>query len=266
MKIGFCTGVVGKDNQTPDVSRLEAIKRIGYDYAELGVAQVMALSEESFNTVLGALKAIDLPCLCLNGFLPGTIRLTGPEADLDAAQAYAEKAFARVQALGAGVIVFGSGGARNLPGDFPLADGLNQVAAFLAAIADSAQAHHIAIAIEPLNRMESNILNRVSEAVALARRVNHPAIGVLADTYHMNLSYEPMDNIVDAAPWLRHVHVARTLGRRLPAARDGEDYGKVFEALARAGYDRTLSMEAAAQADFEREAADALRLMRSLAG
>ena len=72
---------------------------LGFDYVELPMAQMMAYDEASFEQLFVLpLREAGLPCHCCNNFFPGSIRLTGPEADHAAAVAYAERAMARAEA------------------------------------------------------------------------------------------------------------------------------------------------------------------------
>jgi sugar phosphate isomerase/epimerase len=43
------------------------------------------------------------------------------------------------------------------------------------------------IALEPLNRYEDHMVNTLGQAAALCERIGSPALGVAADTYHMNI-------------------------------------------------------------------------------
>ena len=263
MKFGYCSSMGAKDSAGIGYDRIPALKRLGYDYVEFPVAGIMALSDPSFEE--GPLKAVEensFPCLRMNVFSPASIRVTGPDADLDKALAYASGALLRARRLGAQVIVFGSSGSRNVPCAMPAAEGLRQFASFLQSLAPMAESFGITIAIEPLNKQETNLVNHFPEACALARQINHPNIGVLADTFHMGLGNEPVTLLAEAGALLRHVHVARVLGRALPCPGDGEDYGLLFATLRRIGYDGCISMEAHVQNDFEHEAGQALRHLR----
>ena len=42
-------------------------------------------------------------------------------------------------------------------------------------------------AVEPLNRFETDILNTARQGVELMKRVAHPAVGLMLDTFHMNI-------------------------------------------------------------------------------
>ena len=244
--------------------QIEAVKRLGFDYVELALAPLMDLSQEDFEQ--GPLKAVreqGIPCLRMNVFLPGRLRLTGPDADHEAALDYARQAFQRAKQLGAEVIVLGSGGARNLPLHVAKEEGMAQMADFLTRLGPIAQEAGLIIALEHLNRRESNILNSLIEGLELALQVDHPAIRVLADSFHMNMVNEPLENLLEAGGMLEHVHIARTLSRGYPMQGDEEDYPALIALLRQAGYDGTVSLECSTEKDFEREAAEALSVLRA---
>ena len=264
MLFGYCTSMGAADASGTGLERIPALKRIGFDYVELPVAQIMNMEEAVFvSGPLAMVREYGLPCLCMSNFFPASIRLTGPEAEQDKALEYAKAAFERAGRLGAKVIVFGSSGARNVPCFTPIEKGLDQIAALFQRLAPMAKECGITIAIEHLNRQESNIINRFSEACLMARQVNHPNIGALLDTYHMTLAGETYGDVLEGGTLLRHVHVARTLGRSLPCPGDEEDYGRLFETLEKLGYDGSISLEAFVRMDFENEAEAALRHLRA---
>ena len=43
------------------------------------------------------------------------------------------------------------------------------------------------LAVEPLNRFETDFLSTVTQGLELLRRVDSPAVGLLLDTFHMNM-------------------------------------------------------------------------------
>ncbi len=264
MKFGCCAGVGAQDPAKIGLERIPILKKLGFEFVELPLAQIMSLDEQAFRDgPVAMVEGCGLPCLCMNIFFPGSYRLTGPEADHDSAISYAQAAMERAARLGTKVIVLGSSGARNRPIGTSLQQGLDQMASFLSRLAPMAQSYDIVIAIEHLNRQESNLVNLYSESCALARQVNHKNVGALLDTYHMALGGEALSSVLDGGSLLRHVHVARALGRSLPCPGDEEDYPALFDALRKIGYDGPISLEAAARQDFEAEAAAALDLMRN---
>ena len=67
--IGYCVGLKG----------LEAAKAAGFDYVELGTTELTALSDADFEAAVAQAKAVGIPTPNANLFLPGTLKLTGPE-------------------------------------------------------------------------------------------------------------------------------------------------------------------------------------------
>ncbi|CAG7655854.1 sugar phosphate isomerase/epimerase family protein [Paenibacillus allorhizosphaerae] len=218
----------------------------GYDFAELTVGSVASLTEVDYERLAGRMNAEGLQVPVFNSFIPPRLKLTGLEVDEEAVRAYVEAAVSRTAALGAEIIVFGSGGARSLPEGFSAEHGREQIRRFLQLCDTSAAAHGVTIAIEPLNRKECNVINTVAEALVLAKSMNLPQIRVLADAYHMRLENEPMDIIRQAAAdgMLAHVHYAEA-DRSFPcgAAKDGIDLESCFRQLAGSGYEGRISAE-----------------------
>ena len=102
----------------------------------------------------------------------------------------------RATELDGEIIVFGSGGARHVPEGFSRKRAHDQILEFLEAAANYARRHGLVIAIEPLNRSETNMINSIAEAVQFADELMQPEIQVLVDFYHQMLEAEAFDEIV----------------------------------------------------------------------
>ena len=69
----------------------------------------------------------------------------------------------------------------------------------------------------------------------------------MADLRHLYRGGESYEDIVDCADYLHHVHIDYPEvfpARPFPTADDGFDYGPFLDAVKRAGYDDTLTIEA----------------------
>lgn len=244
MQYGYCVNMLDQRGGT-GAEWIPTLKAAGYDYVELPLAQIMSLDQQAFQAqVVLPLRQSGLPCLCCNNFFPASHCLTGPDADHPAAIAYAEQAMERVAALGVQKIVLGSSGARNMPMGFSRDIATQQMAELLTWLHPLAQSFGITIVLEPLNRLESNLLNSVDEALALAQRVNLSTVRVLADTFHMSVSNESRNRLTQAGGWLQHFHLAQALGRRVPCEGDDENWLDFFQCLHAIHYQGTLSVEA----------------------
>ncbi len=246
MKFGYCINMLslpGSDASGREM--LPMIARLGFDYAEMPMAQMMAYDDADFERLfLNPLRKSELECHCCNNFFPASMHLTGPEADHDAACRYAEKAMARARQLGAAKIVFGSAGARNYPAGFPRAEAQQQLANLLRQLEPIAAANGITLVMEHLNRLESNLLTSLREGAALVQALALPHVRCLMDNYHMMLGGGSLDEAREAGQWLRHVHLARILGRSLPCEGDEVSWPSVFSVLREVGYSGDCSIEA----------------------
>jgi D-psicose/D-tagatose/L-ribulose 3-epimerase len=246
---------------------IEPAARFGFDYVELPLARLTALSEEEFQEVKKRVAASGIRCESCNDCFPAELRLTGPQADMGQIEAYLRKAFARAEELGVQIVVFGSGGAKTAPEGFPLDQAFEQVVAVGKLMAPLAKEHGIVIAIEPLRKPECNLINSFREGVELARRIDHENMKVLMDMYHMTWEKESPDIMREyGKEFLRHIHFANPkLGakdeRTYPAALDEWDYQPFIDAVKACGYDGRISLEAYCS-DFEEQAPKALQFLR----
>ena len=220
------------------------MKAAGYSYVEGGVRRVLIPQEpdEAFEAKMDEARKAPLKVYSYNGFLPGSLKSTGPETDHDEILKYAEIAFRRARQLGSKIIVFGSGGSRKLPKDFSYEKGTEQFTELLKKMGPIAAKYGITVVIEPLNRKECNFINSVREATDIARVVNHPNIAVLADIYHMAVDSEGPESIRYASKLLRHCHIAELKGRKMPGT-NNYDFTPYFKALKNINYQGRLSLE-----------------------
>jgi len=96
--------------------------------------------------------------------------------------------------------------------------------------------------LEPLNRYEDHMLNRVEQALELCEAVASPALCVMADTYHMNIEEaDPLGALRSAGLRLAHVHLSDS-NRAEPGA-GHIDFRATLGALRAGGFDGILAYE-----------------------
>jgi D-psicose/D-tagatose/L-ribulose 3-epimerase len=67
--------------------------------------------------------------------------------------------------------------------------------------------HGVVLGFEPLNRFETSFVNLAAQAIEIVDRVGHPALGILLDTFHMNIEERSLgDAIRSVGSRLRHLH------------------------------------------------------------
>lgn len=253
MRFGICTAPENRD----------ALAGAGCDYIELAVSSALQpekADEDVMPPLRAAFAASALKPEAYNVLLPGDLKVVGPDTDAARQERYFESAFARAASLGGVVAVFGSGAARGIPPGWSVAEAQRQVREFLGRGGAAAARHGMTIAIEPLNVTECNFINSVAEAVALAREVNHPAVAVLSDLYHVDHDGQSYEETRAAAPWLRHVHVAGE-GRRAPQPADHAFLRDYLVVLKASGYDGRISIEGAWE-NLAAQAPEALAVLR----
>jgi len=249
MKFGCCASI----------DKAEAVYRAGFDYLEAGVTSLIPDEDDAaFVPVLEKYQSSPIPVDAFNLFLPGDLKIVGPEIDQARMEQYVKRALARIQAVGATIAVIGSGRSRTVPEGFPRDQAIEQIVHFLGLVADAADPTDVTIAIEPLNRKESNIINSVAEGVAIAQQVNSPSIQVLADFYHMDEDNEPLDTITANQEWLAHIHVADS--DRLAPGTGSYPYAEFVDQLRQANYEGMVSVECRWN-NFDKEAPPAVEFL-----
>jgi sugar phosphate isomerase/epimerase len=244
-----------------DPDRFEAAQAAGFDYVETNASRVAALSDEEFEKLAAQVARMKIPLAASMSFIPGAIKLTGPETDPAKQMSYVTGVLSRLKQLGVKIVVFGSGGARRVPEGFSRDDAFNQLVDFCRRIAPIARENGITIVVEPLRKQETNIINTAREGLALVRAVDRPEIRLLVDYYHLSEEGESADVIAEAGPLLAHTHIANPAGRVFPLSPDESPYGGFFSNLCRIGYAGRLSIEASTK-DFASEAPRSLALLR----
>lgn len=262
MRFGCCGSIVSTQQDGTGVEIIEELEEIGYDYIELSLAAIMALPESAFTHLKKRVHDSDLKCEACNNFFPPHIRLTGSHVDWPKVEDYTTQAMDRAAQLGAEIIVFGSAGAKNVPEGFPMDRAWEQIVHALRMIDPIAGGHGITIAIEPLNKAESNIVNTTREGLELAEQVNRKNVKLLVDYYHLVLEDEDPSIILQAGDAIIHTHLAKDEGRVFPSV--VEDRFRVFFAnLKEVGYQARVSVEGFSQ-DFHRDAVRALAVLKQL--
>ncbi len=235
-----------------------------YEFAEWSVPALLKPRESGavFQASFDAICAAGLHYPVANCFVPADLKITGPEVDSSALQAYAATVMERAEMAGVEVVVFGSGGARRIPEGFDALRAHDQLVAFCRMVATMARDHSVTVVVEPLNKTECNVLNSVAECAALVREVAHPSIRLLVDAYHLMRENDLYEDIVRHGDLLAHVHIA-TVPQRLAPGAEPCDFSSFFGALADACYTGRVSIEGNI-ANPEAELPVALATMRKL--
>jgi len=105
-----------------------------------------------------------------------------------------------------------------------------------------ASAQGVCMALEPLNRYETDLIHTVGEGLELIHQIGSPNLGLLLDTFHMNIEEPDMqDSIFRAGEQIFHFHVADS-NRWYPGG-GHLDFKTILHALKSTGYQGWISGE-----------------------
>ena len=234
MKYGICV----------NVNKIEMAMEAGFDFVEVSLQPLAAMSEEEFLQVVALSEKYPDRLLCANWMFPGEIRLTGPDMNEETIRRHCRHAYARLARLGVKTLVFGSGWAKRVPEGFSFDEAMDQLERAVRIMGEEAKPHGQAVVIESLRRQETNIIYTVADSADLADRSGMDNVYPHADFFHFSQNEETLEGgLRPYAKRLIHVHLASPVERTAPTPEDGADYRAFFDVLREEGFDGTVSYE-----------------------
>lgn len=188
---------------------LETIARLGFGAVELPIEDPALVDAAALAPVIRDLGL--RPHVC-GAFGSGRDLTSSDPSERAATRAYLDQCFAIAAALGAGFVCGPMyarvGKARQLPENERKCE-WDLAVTELREVCKSAAKHGIGIAIEPINRFETDMANTVDDALRMIREIDHPAAKVMIDTFHMTIEEANLgDAIRRAGEDLVHVQVS----------------------------------------------------------
>lgn len=236
-----------------NLSEAVQISQFGYAYLELK-GHLLLGSDTQFADFSKQIEGLPIHPEVITSPLPRPLglKIVGPNADQEQALRVMEQLIPRAVALGVQVMVFGCGQARFVEAGFPLSNAHQQLELFLRRLADLCQRYPLLVAIETLNRSETNLLNSTLETRGVVQNLNCPEIRMLIDYHHILAEELPLDGeLLGVHGYLIHAHTADP-GRKYPGSSPHAQ--KAFlNGLRQLGYNDRLSVECEFS-DFTREA------------
>ncbi len=221
------------------------LNKAGYKFMVEAVPQILSptsISDSAFQFKLNQLKKLALPVYALNIFIPGDLKLVGPNVNEQAILDYTQKVFERCKRSGIKLIVWGSGGARRIPEGYSKEKARQEFVQMAKKIAAQAEQYEIILALENLNQQETNFINTVAEALQIVKDVNHTNFKLCADIYHMLRENEPASVLLTTKGYLIHCDIAEK-GNRTPPGTAGDDFTTYLQALKQIGYSGKIVLE-----------------------
>lgn len=111
-------------------------------------------------------------------------------------------------------------------------------------VAEHAAKKNLRIGLEPLNRFETNFLNRHDQALKLAEDVGAPNVGVCLDAFHINIEEaDPYEAVATTAKQGKLVDFHVADNNRFPPGGGNWDWKKLISTLRESGYDGWITSE-----------------------
>jgi len=195
--------------RSANVELLENIAALGFKAVELPIEDPALIDAAALRPVL---KALDLKVHVCGAFGPGR-DLTHSDAAVRASgRAYITACLDIAAELGAGFFAGPMysevGKARQLPDDERERE-WDLAVSELRQMSVEAAARGLAIALEPINRFETDLVNTTADSLRMIRDIDHPAAKVMIDSFHMTLEEADLGAAIRAAGKdLIHVQVS----------------------------------------------------------
>jgi D-psicose/D-tagatose/L-ribulose 3-epimerase len=199
-QIGVNAWVWSSPVNTAEFGRLAPIVAgMGFDLIEVGIESTSDLDYRQAAEIAGA-----------NGLAVGVCAAMGPDRDLihpdehirTNGMDYVRHCIDAAQTLGArnvcGPLYSAVGRTWQATDDERKRD-VDLLVRQLGQLAKYAGERGVWLGVEPLNRFETSFINLASQAIAVADRVDHPACGVMLDTFHMNIEEKSIGDAIRAA-------------------------------------------------------------------
>jgi D-psicose/D-tagatose/L-ribulose 3-epimerase len=218
------------------------VAELGFDLIELPVEEPGAWDPSRSAELLAELGLGASVCCVMP---PGRDLAVGDGAVVAATAEYLRHCVEVAATLSAGVVagpMYAAVGRVWRLDDGERAAAFARVAEGLRPVAELAGERGVKLAIEPLNRYETSLVNTVDQGLELLGAADHPACGLLLDSFHMNIEEkDPAAAVARAGDRIAHVHACGT-DRGSPGA-DVFDWPPFLRALDAAGYDGPLCIE-----------------------
>lgn len=238
------------------------LAKLGYNGAELAVRDPAALDVQAVKKTL-AVNKLTVPAL-------GTGQAFGEEglSFVDADASIRERAIERIRSqialareLNCLVIIGLIHGTARPPVTIDQAS--SWLLDALRRLAKTASESDIRLAIEPINRYETNLLNTVAETLALIKVIGADNLGVLFDTFHANIEEPSLEGSLRACgSSLFHVHFADS--NRWAPGRGHIDFANIASVLRNMKYEGWVSAEILQMPNSEQAQQDSIKTMAKL--
>lgn len=244
------------------VSNIAKIAGMGYDGVELAIRNPELTDAEDLMSVV-ANHGLDIPAIGTGqAWGEEGLSYTDPDPAIRAAAIQRTRSHIPLAARTGAVVIIGllrgivkTGVSHEQAMDW-LVEALKQCCA-------AAQPHGVRIALEPINRYETTLINNAYQGMELLERIGADNMGLLLDTFHMNIE-EPVieESIRACGNRVFHFHVADS-NRWYPGA-GHLDFKSILKTLFDSGFQGYVSGEFMSVPDADTSARRSIAYLRGL--
>jgi sugar phosphate isomerase/epimerase len=221
---------------------LYQISGLGYDGVDLFMHRFTPTELEQLRNLVQALK-LEV-ALALAYFLSEEgVNLSDPDLErrLDSVQQFKAQIEVAAQ-LGVKNMPIGFLRGFNLEGE-TLQSYEQRLAESLKELSKFGATRGVSLLLEPMNRYEINTMNRVDQSLEFLEKYHLETMGLLLDTFHMNIEDASMEKAIRiAGPRISHIHI--TDSNRLAPGQGHLNYDSLLQAIIQTGYSGFLTIEA----------------------
>lgn len=242
MRFGLNTFLVSSAFTADDARHFDSFRQWGADFVELAVLEPEKLDAAAMRRALDGAGFVRNP-VC--GMFPPQFDLRGDEVQQRACLDYMTRLIDFAAEIGSPLVAgpfYSCVGRCNLHTAEEKKAQFELVAGHLRKLCDRASQAGVLLALEPLNRFETDFINTLGQAAEMIRTVGSPALKIHADTFHMHIEEDNSSAALrEAGTLVGHVHASAN-HRGIPG-RDQVDWTGVFEALRDIGYAGDMAIE-----------------------
>jgi len=242
MKFGINTFLFASPFTDKSIKILKDFKAMGFDGVEIALENK---GDFNYKNVLGAIKDNGLECCSVCGAYGIGRDLRGTTQEQETAKQYIKDCIDACSALECDAFI-GPHYSRVGRAGFELAEAKEDqwmlVVKNLKEVCMFAEDKGVYVAVEPLNRFETDFINICADVLRLIEDVGSPMLKVHLDTFHMNIEEKSLSMAILAAGGnLYHVHASEN-DRGAPGT-GTVDWKGVRDALRKIKYNRYVVIE-----------------------
>jgi D-psicose/D-tagatose/L-ribulose 3-epimerase len=218
------------------------VRQLGFDVLEVAVEEPGGWDPDRLADVLAT---HDLGSVVVTAMGPGRDLVSGDPDVTAATQDYLRHTVDVASRIGAGVVAGPFYSTVGLTYRMDADDRRRRVSDLVGALVpviEHAGTHGVRLALEPLNRFETSLVNTVEQALEIVDLVGDATLGLLLDTFHMNIEEKDQAAAIrSASGHIRHVHACGS-DRGTPGE-DHIDWPGIRDALRDTGYGGAVVIE-----------------------